>query len=352
MLARLEAIQPAVLFGRRVVQPGIEREDADRLQAMALADLVVVEVVCRSDLDRAAAELRVDVLVGNDRDGASGKRQLDALADHRAIALILGMHRDRHVAQHGLRTRGRHADRTLAVRERIAQLPELAVFFRGVDLEVGDCGAEHRVPVHQTLAAVDEAFLVEAHENFHHGARHLGVHGEVARFLSLGVGVLPVGRGTEAAHLPRDGRARLLLPSPDALDEFLAPEVVAALALFLELALDHDLRGDAGVVGADHPVGVEAAHAMEADQRVHQGLLERMAHVQRAGDVRRRQLDAVRRFAVIVMAEVAARFPALVPALLDRRGIEALVQHYFGGIVDSGSARACATDAATASRTI
>ena len=62
----------------------------------------------------------------------------------------------------------------------------------------------------------------------------------------------------------------------------LAPEVVAALAFRFELALDHDLRGDAGVIGADHPVGVEAAHAVVADQRVHQRLLERVPHVQRA----------------------------------------------------------------------
>jgi hypothetical protein len=37
-----------------------------------------------------------------------------------------------------------------------------------------------------------------------------------------------------------------------------------------------DLGGDASVVGADHPVGVEAAHAVIADQRVHQRLLERV----------------------------------------------------------------------------
>jgi hypothetical protein len=56
----------------------------------------------------------------------------------------------------------------------------------------------------------------------------------------------------------------------------------------LELALDHDLGSDAGMVGADDPVGVEATHAVIADQRVHQGLLERVAHVQRAGNVGRR----------------------------------------------------------------
>ena len=62
-----------------------------------------------------------------------------------------------------------------------------------------------------------------------------------------------------------------------------------------ELLLDDDLRRDAGVVGADLPQRVVAAHAVVADQHVHQRVLERVPHVQRAGDVGRRQLDAVRR---------------------------------------------------------
>src|SRR5581483_6443186 len=220
--------------------------------------------------------------------------------------------------------------------------------FLGIDLQIGNGRAEHRVPVDQALAAVDEAGVIPPDEHFGHGARHLRVHGEVAALPSLGVGVLPVSGSTEAAHLPRDGGPGLLLPLPDALNKFFAPEIVACLLLEFELALDHDLRSDAGVVGADHPVGVVAAHAVIANERVHQRLLEGVAHVQGAGDVRRRQLDAVRRLLVVAMPEVAGGFPALVPALLDRRRIEALVEHYFV----SRNWRACATEAATASRTI
>jgi hypothetical protein len=60
----------------------------------------------------------------------------------------------------------------------------------------------------------------------------------------------------------------------------------------IELALDDDLGGDAGVVGARLPQRVVAAHAVVARQRVHERLVEAVAHVQRAGDVRRRQQDA------------------------------------------------------------
>ena len=122
----------------------------------------------------------------------------------------------------------------------------------------------------------------------------------------------------------RDRRARFLLPRPDALDELLAAEVVARRAFGLQLVLDDDLRRDAGVVGAELPQRVVAAHPVIADQHVHQRLLERVPHVQRAGDVGRRQLDAERRRAgVHRRLEIAARFPERVPLRLDGVRLEA-----------------------------
>ena len=48
-----------------------------------------------------------------------------------------------------------------------------------------------------------------------------------------------------------------------------------------------------GVVGAEDPLGPPPAHAVVADQRVLDRAVERVAHVQRAGDVRRRDRDRV-----------------------------------------------------------
>jgi hypothetical protein len=67
---------------------------------------------------------------------------------------------------------------------------------------------------------------------------------------------------------------------------------VAGDALGVELAFDDDLGGDAGVVGAGLPQRVVAAHAVVARERVHDRLVEAVPHVQRAGDVGRRQQDA------------------------------------------------------------
>ncbi|MNC85735.1 hypothetical protein D3C83_13470 [compost metagenome] len=106
---------------------------------------------------------------------------------------------------------------------------------------------------------------------------------------------------------------------PHAPLERFAPDVSAGRAFGFEPAFDHDLGCDAGMVGARLPQRVETAHAVVADERVHQRLLEGVPHVQRAGDVRRRQQNAV----IIGIGriepgpEVAVLFPPRIPARFD-----------------------------------
>ena len=228
------------------------------------------------------------------------------------------MHHHGGVAEHGFRTGGGDHERTAAVGERVGDRPQLAVFFFADDFEVGDRGLQHRVPVHEALAAVDQTLLEQAHEGFDHGLGRHRVHREH--------GARPVAGRTEPAHLALDRVARFLLPLPDLFDEFLASERIArfALAFAREVAPDDHFRRDAGMVGTDLPERVVATHAVVADQRVHQGVLERMAHVQGAGHVRRRQHDGVG-LAVAGRLEAAVLLPMAVPLGLEGGGFEALV---------------------------
>ncbi len=157
--ARLEAVETAVGLRRGVGDACIGRQHVDQRQAVALADLVVVEVVGRRDLHAAAAEGRIDVIVGDDRDLAPGQRQAQGLAHEVPVALVLGVHRDRDVAEHGLRSRRRDDQVARAVGERIAQVPQRPGLGLGDDFEVGQRGVQHRIPVHEALAAIDQAFL-------------------------------------------------------------------------------------------------------------------------------------------------------------------------------------------------
>ena len=104
-----------------------------------------------------------------------------------------------------------------------------------------------------------------------------------------------------------------------------AAEVMARDTLGVELAFDDDLGGDAGVIGAGDPEGVFAEHAMVAGEAVHDRLVEGVAHVEGACDVRRRELDGE---VLLVLEErwrgVGAFFPLRAPLGFDVVGLETL----------------------------
>ena len=249
--------------------------------------------------------------------------RIAVLADQMLEPLVVGMHRDRGVAEHGLRPRRRDDDELVAAFDRIFDVPELPLDLDLLHFEVGDRGLELRVPVDQPLVLVDQAFAIEFDEHFHHRARQALVHGEaLAR---------PVAGGAEPLELADDGAAGFRLPFPHPLDEGLAAHVAAAGLLALhQLALDHGLGGDAGMIGARLPQHVLAAHALEAAQNVLQRIVERVAHVQRAGHVRRRNDDAIGLGLGALRpagAEGAGLLPCGVDAALDRAGLIAVFDH-------------------------
>ncbi len=197
------------------------------------------------------------------------------------------MHRDRGVAQHRLRARGGDRDEGVAQSlDRILEVPEVALGLDLLHFEVGNGGEQLRVPIDQPLVLVDQPGAIERTKTLEHRLRQPLVHGEaLAR---------PVARRAQPLELVDDGAARLRLPGPDLLQEFLAAERAPARLLALhELALDHHLGGDAGVVGADLPEHVLAAHPLEPAEHVLQRVVERMPHMERAGHVGRRDDDAI-----------------------------------------------------------
>ena len=217
----------------------------------------------------------------------------------------------------------------------------LALRLCGLHLQVTDGALQHRIPIDQALAPVNQSLLVEPHKSLGHRCGQLGVHGEVL--------AAPVHAVTHAAHLRGDGVAGLFFPFPDLGDEVLArlsgrrPHVVAADALALQLPLHHDLRGNACVVGARYPRGVEARHTVVTRQAVHDGLVERMPHVQRAGHVGRGQLDSeCRRIGLgrsgspVAGAAVAALFPFRAPMRLQRGGLERFGKRLQRGLLGRG----------------
>jgi hypothetical protein len=132
--------------------------------------------------------------------------------------------------------------------------------------------------------------------------------------------------------LVHDGAAAFGLPFPDAAQEFLAPQFAARRLLALhQLAFDDHLRGDAGMIGAGLPEHVLAAHTLETDEDVLNGVVERVPDVERSGDVGRRNDDRERLcpwLGARPRGEGAGVQPALIDAALDGARLIGLFDHY------------------------
>ncbi len=316
-LPGLEAVQARVDAGGGG-HLRIEADDGDGVQLQALACGEVVGIVGGRHLHAAGAEGGVHEAVGHHGDLAAREGVVHELADHALVPLVVGVHGHGRVAQHGLGPRGGDHHLAAAVRQGIAQVPELAPALLVLHFQIAQRRLEGGIPLDHAGSAVDAAGLVALHEDLAHGLVESRIQREaVAR---------PVHGAAQALELVLDGALVLLLPRPDAGLEGVPAQLVAVRALGLELALHHHLRGDAGVVGAGHPEGVVALGPLEARehimQRVHQGV----AHVQVARDVGRRDDDGPGLLAALGgRLEGAGVLPHRVPARLRRPEVESLV---------------------------
>ena len=295
----------------------VQREDVDHWQVLTFTHFMVIEIVRRGDLHTTGAFFHVSMFVSYDRNTTAHQRQFDKLANQRLVTRIFRIHRHCGITQHGFRTRGRHDQviftfcSRLTIRQRIAQMPHVAFNFFVLNFQIRDRGVQFRIPVHQTLAAIDQILFIQTYEHFLHRMRQRRVHGE--RF------TIPVYRSRQTAHLTGDGAAGFFLPLPDLVDEGFTAIIVTGLTFFRgDLTFHHHLGRDTRMVSTYLPQGIFTQHALITDQGIHDGLLESMAHVQATGDVWRRDHDAVIAVAAVATRfEIALAFPVLVHRLFN-----------------------------------
>ena len=119
------------------------------------------------DLQRAGAEVGLDVLVGDDRQLAPDERQRHRRADEVAVALVVGMHRHGDVGQHRLGAHGGDHELARPVGQRVGDVEQRVGDLAVLDLEVADRRARARVPVDHVVVAVDPALVVQVDEDLH-----------------------------------------------------------------------------------------------------------------------------------------------------------------------------------------
>ena len=134
--------------------------------------------MCRRDLHAAGTEGRIHVIVGDDRHAPADNRQYDLLAHQLPVSIVVRVHSNSSIAQHGLRPRCCDHEVPFARGERVTKVPQVSVFFLLQHFEVGKRRVQNRVPVDQPLAAVDQALLMQPYENLGHRRGQIVVHGE------------------------------------------------------------------------------------------------------------------------------------------------------------------------------
>mmetsp|Transcript_65894 Transcript_65894/g.106266 ORF Transcript_65894/g.106266 Transcript_65894/m.106266 type:complete len:493 (+) Transcript_65894:1308-2786(+) len=281
----------AVLAGKLTTQ-GVDLavlvEDADHLQFVTLATLVIVGVVRRGDLHAARAEIFVDHGVGDHYHlPVREERVLQLLADKSLVALIFRVNAHGDISEHGLQTGGgddqavrlrslheileltHDAHLSLsAVAGDLQQSPSWNVLV--VHFQVRQCRSEVPAPIYQAIIPVNQALVVEADEGLLNSSAEHRVHGEALP--------RPVHADSDSLHLRCDPTAVLLLPGPHPLQELLSSEVMAGEPFILvQEALHHALRGNARVISTWNPEGYVAAHPIPATEGVLNGAGERVA---------------------------------------------------------------------------
>ena len=103
-----KAVKPAIGLRDRVIDRGVIVKNIVLGQIVTLADFIIIEIVCRRDLDATSAELGIDIFVGDDRHLSFDQRQQDLFANQVLVSLVFGMNRNRAVAQHCFGPGGRH----------------------------------------------------------------------------------------------------------------------------------------------------------------------------------------------------------------------------------------------------
>ena len=218
----------------------------------------------------------------------------------------------------------------IAAAERVAEMPEVAVHLLHLHLQIAHRRTGGGAPIHQVFTAVDQPLLVQAHEGLLHRFTEAFIKGEAL--------ALPIHGITQPPQLAHDAATAFSLPLPGPLQETIAAEVVAGLALLLELLLEDRLHRDRGVIGAGQAEHVLSRQALVADDRVDQGRVEGMAHVQAAGHVWRRNHHRERFTGGLwVGVERSLVLPGLLPAGFRANRVVGLGQFGHGSGAMRGS---------------
>ena len=300
---------------------------------MGLAQLIVIDIMGRGNLQTSRTELDVHITVLDDWYDASHQGNRHLMSTKPLVLDILGIDTHGGVAHDGLGTRGGYYCIVSAIGILMQYLSLLSCGAYGIGVLVGHViaqmievallvpvhylfGAEYRlsfgIPVDHAESTVYQSFVIQVAEHTQHALAALFIHGKR--------GAVPVATGSQTAKLLEDDAAMLVGPVPCVLEKLLTGEV-ALLDALLGKAVHHlGLSGYAGMVGTGHPAGILAFEACLAYQDVLYGVVEHVAHVQYTGHIGWWDDHSIGFAAIGLAAEEFMAKPIFVPFALYLRG--------------------------------
>ena len=309
-LSRLIAVH-ACIFAAVFIDCSVIVHDVDLRQVVALAYLEVVRVMSRRDLHRSCSELLIYIVIRHDRDLPSHKRQDHIFPYDILIALVIRMHSDGRISQHGLRTCGRDLEETVCSYDRIFNMPEVSLLILVFYLCIGKRGFTFRAPVDDPGSFIDVPFVVQADKHFLYSLGASLVHSET---LSV-----PVTGDTQLLELVLDRTGILFFPLPYSLQEPFTAQFFLINTFVFQLVCHLYLCRDRRMVCSRDPQRIISFHSLVSDQDILKCIVKSVAHMKLSRNIRRRH-HRRKRFSAAVhfRMEIFVLTPFLIQFFFDR----------------------------------
>ena len=313
---RLIRVIPPMLIAYRSVR----RHHIDDVKIMPEPDLPVVRIMSRRNLQKTRRVFRFFILtlrirqynmfVRNDRYKPANNRKPHFLANKILRPRIGRIHRNRTIAQHSLRPRRRNSNmldnfpvNLNTCLQRILQIPEETLDIFVLDFVIGQNRLRRRIPVNQSLPAINKPVTEQLKE--------IRPHSLSAHLVHRKTRPLPIARTTHTLKLVDDLFFVFLFPLLNTPDKFLPLKIGASFSLFAKQPfLNNCLSRNARMIRPRHPKSIETLHPAKTDQNILQRIIKRMPKMKRSRHIRRRYHY---RIGSLIAARIRGKVVTLLP---------------------------------------
>ena len=179
---------------------------------MPFANLEIIRVMSRGNLNNAGTKLHIDIFILNDRNRLVHDRKPYHSALQISISFILRINCDRRIPEHCLWSccckfqKFRLARLPVLIHERIFDMPEMARLLLVFHFRIGNGRITYRTPVNDSAALINPSFFVHLTEHFRDRLIAALVHRKTFS--------VPVAGRTQLFQLADNSAAVFLFPFP------------------------------------------------------------------------------------------------------------------------------------------